>query len=209
MILGPDLQNIQTFQQQKRLGLVVAFLALGVLTDFVLVGILKVIWIAIYGVSYFAFAMTVETQVSRKGGKQAARVAAVSFLIGTVIGHLLLVQQRREDVYLMSLLSQNPIVLKSEEFPEFLYVQSDRLKQELAASAATEQISVKTVSISDYGCVKRFYIDAIKDIDVYGDTKASWTLRATKLGQFQHPEAPTVQGFQWPWCRYELYRSTL
>src|ERR1039458_6978478 len=109
----------------------VGFFALGVAFDFIFVGVLKIIWILIYGITYLTIATTIDSQMRHKYHKRLSRVSALCFLLGAFLGHFSFTGWHREDVYLMKLESSDPIVLKATEFPEFLYLTSTGLKKEI------------------------------------------------------------------------------
>jgi len=194
-------------RKNEKLILLALLLAAGFLTDFILVGIFKVIWMLIYGTAYLALAMTIDTAVYRSKYKAISKASVLAFLSGAILGHLIFVNHRRTDHYSMNLLSENPLVLKSSEFPEYLYVESPSLTETLHRQNLTQNIVMETESLTDYDCMKTFTIRRINDFNIPDDTKSTWTLRYNKVGVFSTAILPSMNDNTWPWCKISFYRT--
>jgi hypothetical protein len=197
--------------ERNRLLFVGLFLITGVASDFIMVGIFKVIWFAIYATTYIAIAMTIESRVRKSQFHSRAKLAVFSFLGGTLLAHLFFVDHHRHDTYMMTLTSEDPLIFSSPEFPELLYVTSDKLKDKLkdklSQEHAQKEIPMHTDSLTDYDCMKTFAITDIDGVDIRADTEANWTLRFNKLGVFTTEVLPSKNDNSWPWCKISFYRT--
>jgi len=194
-------------QRRQYLFLSLLFLS-GMLADFILVGVFKVVWIVIYGTTYFALAMTIETFVARSKLHILSRKSVIIFLTGTLLGHLAFVDYHRRDQYVLSVLSMSPMVFQSEAFPEFLYVTSPALTEKLTKSPGNKAaLKMETETVTDYGCRKTFAIMSIEGVEISSDKQTTWALRHNKLGVFSNLELPTVEEKFLPWCKLKFYRS--
>lgn len=197
-----------SLQGRDKLIFIGLFFIGGMLTDFITVGVLKIIWIIIYGTTYFTIAMTIESSVARTKGKAVAKSAVLSFLAGTILAHLCFVNYTHHASYSMTLVSDNPLTLKAPEFPEVFYITSDKLSEVLKAQNLQQNIPMETESAMDYACAKTFVINSIAGVDIRSDASSHWALRLNKLGVFAHTDLPNLtEDSRWPWCKIVFYRT--
>jgi len=184
------------------------FILSGALTDFLFVGILKIIWIWIYGAAYLALAMTLESKLrSRELWKNHTRWPVTAFLLGCLISHLFFVNHTREEVFPMQVESREPLVLKTGEFPELLYVTSQKLQKNLTESPNKKETMMVAESVNDYYCMKSFSIKSIEGVEIKNDKSSTWTLRFNKVGIFTNKILPSMDDSSWPWCKISFYKS--
>jgi hypothetical protein len=190
------------------------FILFGVLSDFLIGGVFKIIWPFIYVPTYFVIAMTMGNYLTRIQFQISSQIAIVTYLSGAAIGHLWFVQHHSYAIYPMEIaaVSTTPLVLKSAQFPELLFVSSHKLTEALAAQTPAPQTVPVVVEITtDYLCVRSFIINSVAGIDVKLDADAAWTWRANYAGLHNDlhtgPTMPT-DNKRWPWCRYQFYRPS-
>jgi hypothetical protein len=181
---------------------------LGALLDFLINGVLKIVWMVIYIPIYLVVCNMMLDHLSAKGLSSLRRYTVVAFSVGALVVHLVLVGRAHTRVYQMLLVSDKPVTLRSRDWPEVLIVSSAKLRELLSRQTGKEQkdVPVKISSITDYGCIRSYAVNSVDEVDVEFDPQASWTLRndAKTLAEITGPESED----QWlPWCRIKFYRG--
>lgn len=191
--------------------LAVACALLGALLDFVFNGVFKIVWIVIYGPAYVVAAKGLATQLSQHSKtrfKPLTRVAVGGFLGGAIVLHLASTGHRRQAVYPMLLATADPITLRSEQWPQKLFVSSDKLSKTLAGPNAQQQIPVATERVTDYGCTRTFEVVSVAGVDVRSDPDARWTWKTDpRAAARATPAGPGYEDQGLPWCRIKFYRG--
>jgi hypothetical protein len=178
--------------------------ALGFFSDFAFNGIGKIIWPVVYVPCYIAFAMTLGSYLNRSRYKKWSNQGVVAFLAGTVVIHWILTGLHIQKTFAMSLVSENPIILRSKEFSEALFVNSETLSRKLADDKIKEGLLVATDSLRDYGCIRAFYITSVAGVDIQSDPEARWTLK-NQPGEIA-TGTTGIEESSLPWCWLHFYR---
>jgi hypothetical protein len=184
----------------------------GVFTDFLFVGVLKIVWVAIYGTVYLTCASTLYTFLSKSRFKKITLSSSLGFFATAFIFHFSVEGVQSNRTYLMDLDSYPPPALHSPKFAQLLIVESDRLQSLLPEKNLTKEIPVSFAIIKDYGCIRSFKVKTVAGIDVMDDVRASWTLKAEKGYLFTStaPPDPRFDGMaeenmRLPWCHFKWY----
>jgi hypothetical protein len=149
----------------------------GVLTDFIFNGLLKIVWIAIYGSVYLTIASGLYSYLHERFGTLFALRAGSAFLAGCLIAHLLFAGHREMRVYSMSLISDSGIILQSPELSQTLYISSDQVLKVLGKLDMKAVIPVSIQVTKDYGCIFSFKVATVAGIDVMNDSGSNWVWR--------------------------------
>ena len=177
------------------------------MADFLVNGVLKVVYIPIYVPAYLVFASGLYHYLALSRWKQSALSSSVIFLAGTALGHLTMTGRHELRTYEMDLVRDTPISLHSSDFSQTLTVTSDKLRTELARSGIRSGIPVTIQVIKDYSCIRFFEVSTVADVDVMMDSKADWVWRQ------EGPLAADSRGLsgmdeenrRLPWCRIRWF----
>jgi hypothetical protein len=187
---------------------VVISASLGVGFDFVVNGVLKIIWIGIYGAVYLTIGATLYDYIlSNRRSFGLAVTMTVAFLAGTALGHIVFQGKTDARVYSMNLVSSNPIVLQSPEFSDGLFVSSDTLQTELAAHGSRGDFPVTIKVVKSYGCIQSFNVTSVAGVDVISDPKASWVWRPVPGAAAGGVARAGMEeeNLRLPWCRIKWF----
>jgi hypothetical protein len=152
---------------------------LGFCVDFILNGVLKVIWFPIYATVYFGLAVSFYNYFHKSRLRPWATGASCLFLTGTALGHLFWTGRAELRTYSMSIVSQSPFELRAPEFSDTLFVMSDKLLAKLGDQTAlgSPPVPVTIEVIKDYGCIRSFKVARVAGVDVMKDPGANWVWR--------------------------------
>jgi hypothetical protein len=185
----------------------VSFAALGVGVDCLINGVLKILWLIIYGPVYLGIAASIYNYLHVSRWRPFAWTMAVAFLSGAALGHLALTGRAQIRVYQMKLVSDAPITLQSPEFSDCLFVTSDRLRNALAQRASQENIPVAIQVIRNYGCIESFKVTSVAGVDVMSDPQAMWVWKP--VAEFPARGAAhsgmKEENQRLPWCRIRWF----
>jgi hypothetical protein len=184
--------SAQDTKLRDRFALALGCFVLGAFTDFVFNGILKIVWIAIYGLCYVTIGTTLNAYLAKTRFFKNTRLSMTALLLGALAGHLAMAGHQFPRNYSMRLVS-NPfenasIALKAEELTETLYISSEKLQQKLSqkSSAASQEPIPVTVRVTfQYGCIQKIVVDRVDGIAINSDPAASWTWKIDR-------DAPTA-----------------
>lgn len=179
----------------------------GVAADFLVNGVLKLIWIVIYGATYLGIAASIYNRALTGRWRESAGRLAVAFLAGAALGHVALTGRSHLRSYSMTALSASPITLGSPDFSDQLLVTSSRLQQELSRPGAPVSVPVTIQVVQNYGCIESFRITSIGDVDMMADPQATWVWKAA-------PGVPpgtaarsglAAENARLPWCQIHWF----
>lgn len=180
----------------------------GVAADFLVNGVLKIIWIIIYGTTYLGIAASLYNRALSTPLRDRASWLALAFLAGAALGHVALTGRSQLRTYTMTVLTASPLALGSSEFTDQLLVTSSRLQQELSRPGAPASVPVTIQVVENYGCIESFKVSSIAGIDVLSDPQASWVWKPPQGG----PTAPTSgsaglteENKRLPWCQIHWF----
>jgi hypothetical protein len=172
----------QDAKPKDRIALAIACFAFGVCMDFVFNGILKIVWVIIYGLSYVTIGTTLNSYLVQTRFAKHTRLAMSALLLGALAGHLMLTGHqdvRRYSMILSPSPFQNaPLAMKAKELTETLYVSSDKLQEKFtqrSSPRAQESIPVTVRVTTHYGCIQLIQVDEIDGVTINSDPAASWT----------------------------------
>jgi hypothetical protein len=161
--------------QRNRLLILVSSFLIGVWADFLFNGVLKIVWVLIYGATYFTLAALLYSSLHQKYGDRFGAQAGALFLAGCLMGHLVFVGRRETRTYSMSLIvGDSRIVLRSPELSQTLYVASEGVLKALAKMDTRGGVLVTVQLTKDYGCVWSFKVSTVAGVDVMNDPESSW-----------------------------------
>jgi hypothetical protein len=159
----------------------VASLLLGIGTDFIVSGVLKIVWAWIYVTLYLTLASAYlsylhQTQLSAR----ASRIAGI-FLLSCFLGHWSFSQTTELRTYPMDLprdaQEDSRIALHSQLLSRTLFITSDSVKKKLDQENVRVGIPVKIQVTKNYGCIDSFRVKEVDGVDVMFDQDAFWTWR--------------------------------
>src|SRR5271170_2321981 len=113
-------------------GAIAAALALGVLTDFIANGVLKIRFAVIYAPVYVGLASILVTRLYNTPWEKLVKPVAGLFLVGAFGFHLAAVGHEHVLNYTMALASKSPLTFKSPTFPQMLIVVSRKVEDAVA-----------------------------------------------------------------------------
>lgn len=171
------LSSIKPDSRRTRIIILIASVLLGVLTDFLFNGVLKIVWIAIYGATYLTLAAALYSRLHIQFGDRFGARAGMLYLVGCLFSHLVFVGHHETRTYSMSLMSDSRIILESPELSQNLYVTSDHVLQALGKLVAHQTVPITVQVTKDYGCIWAFKIATVAGVDVMEDSAASWVWR--------------------------------
>lgn len=186
--------------------LTIACALLGAALDFVFNGVFKIVWIVIYGPAYVVAANVLSKKLSGTKFKGHSRVAVGALLGGAAVMHLAFTGVRRQVVYSMNVASSNPIVLRSDEWPQSLVVSSDKLAKALAGMTSQRGIPVVIERVVDYGCTRSSRTTTVAGVDILNDPDSRWTWK-TDPHAVVVPLGPGYEDDYLLWCRIKFYRG--
>jgi hypothetical protein len=171
---------------KDRIALAIACFVFGVFMDFVFNGLLKIVWLIIYGLSYVTIGTTLNSYLVETRFVKHTRLAMSTLLLGALAGHLTLAGHqdvRRFSMILSPSPFQNaPLAMKAKELAETLYVSSDKLQEKfqeklsLHSSPTPQEAVPVTVRVTThYGCIQLIQVDEIDGVAINSDPAASWT----------------------------------
>jgi hypothetical protein len=183
-------------------------LLLGGALDFVFNGVLKIIWLVIYGPAYAVACHLYIWLVVRTRYAAFWRESAIAFLLGALVMHLTFTGQVARDSYPMTLASSDPLTLVSQTWPQKLIVVSKKLSAQIA-TAAPPGIVVVIRRINDYGCTRSSVVESVDGVDVENDPEARWTWkRGSGADETARPRVgPGNEDQGLPWCQIKFYRG--
>lgn len=179
--------------------------AAGVFLDFLFVGVLKLIWPAIYGAIYIGICAWLFHEASiRKWRPHALKMIGI-LMCGVVFAHLL---ARRSEIrtYPMNWVGDpGTIELQSPEFSDTLFVTSDAVQNTLSKLNVHTGIPLVIQVVKNYGCIESFKASSIAGVDVMNDPKAIWVWKsapgATVAGQAGMKE----ENSRLFWCQIQWF----
>ena len=183
---------------------------LGVGVDFFVNGVLKIIWVGIYGAVYVTIGATLYNYAlsTRWRSFGLAVTIATGFLLGTACGHVAFEGRSKVRNYEMNLVSTDPILLQSPDFSDGLFVSSDRLQAALAGKpSAQRDIPVTVQVIQSYGCIQSFKVASVAGVDVISDPQASWVWKpvpGTPVRDIPHA-GMKEENQRLIWCRIQWF----
>ena len=203
-------------QNQKRFRELLFILSvsalLGIATDFLFNGVavrvlfhlyFKEEWIFIYGPLYLALASTLFTLLLRSRWSALSTHGAVAFICGTIVGHLAFISHHGTRAYSLTLVSDSQyVLLRSNDWPQVLFIEGERVRQELLQHSTKEQIPVTVDVITDYGCIRTAAVSTVAHVDVKDDHDAAWTWRLNKYVTTSERNGPGMEDLLFPWCRH-------
>jgi len=203
--------------QKRNTIIVLLFVALGVLVDFLFNGIIigyffkmvfKEQWVFIYAPLYFALAMGLSNFLLKSQRFHEFHWAAIfAFLCGTALGHLTFVDIHRTQTYQMDLdLAFNDqygtILLRSNDWPQILLVTSASARDELTKHyTQSQKVPVELDVITDYGCNRSNAISTVAGVDVMSDNSATWAWQKDNEMSLQNlAKGPGQEDQHLFWC---------
>jgi len=189
-------------------GFLLACAISGAVLDFLFNGVLKIVWIIVYGPAYIAACKVLTTQLERLKRPELNRLGVIALMGGALVCHLASVGRRREVTYPMVRISDDPVTLHSSDWPQVLAVSSEPLKQLLANRSKAEEVPVVLQAVMDYGCYRSIKVTTVAGVDVQSDPAASWTWRMENRAPMPTDIGPGSEDLQLPWCRIKFYRGT-
>jgi hypothetical protein len=167
---------------KDRIALAIAFFVFGIFMDFVFNGLLKIVWLIIYGLCYVTIGTTINSYLVETRFAKHTRLAMFALLLGALVGHLTLTGHQDLRKYSMirspSPFQNAPLAMKAKELTETLYVSSDKLQEKLSqhsSPTAQEAIPVTVRVTTQYGCIQLIQVDEIDGVAINSDPAASWT----------------------------------
>jgi hypothetical protein len=152
-------------------------------------------------------AMTIEAHIRAKTRfSKFSNRTIVAFLFGSFGAHFALMGADHIFTFPMSVASDSPIVLRSTEWPQKLYVSSEKLTQALLHQPDRTDLPVTVEEVTDYGCIRTFAINTVDGVDVKTDADAAWTLRTEDL-RMLNDAGPGNEDHKLPWCAITFYRT--
>jgi hypothetical protein len=192
------------------LSVVVGCAVMGIMLDFLMNGVLKVVWIAITGPTYVVAASTLATALKRSRWSAYTSRGVVGLLVGTILGHLIFQNHGEVRTYPMSRVPSSlsqAVAFRSDDFPETLFVTSPKLQRELDRRSNDSSVPVSVTIQKDYGCIRSFRVSTVAGVDVLTDTDATWTWKIDKnnpgkpfTGVDPHDEDQALI-----WCRFHPF----
>jgi hypothetical protein len=187
--------------------IVAAAFFLGVLTDFIFNGVLKIVWIAIYGSVYLTLSGGIYTYLLTSQWKQYAVKSGIAVLLGSIVSHLLFTGQVEIRHYDMRLTSEAQLVLQAPELSQTLYVASENAVKALGKFEKNVSVPVTVQVVKDYGCILSFKVITVAGVDVMGDAQSSWVWKQVDS------RSPPPGGFSGlneensrrPWCTIKWF----
>jgi hypothetical protein len=177
---------------------------LGVFVDFFCNGVTKITFPIIYLPIYLGIAATLDNGLAKSFGLRAARMAALSFLIGAFLGHCILTGRQHFDRYEMRLEREDPLTLRSDAWPLRLLLTGDHVRQAIAAQNGAAAVLVRVVT--DYGCIRTIRVSSVAGVDVENDPDITWTWRSEMKGDKSGIEAGPGAVDRGPfWCRIKFF----
>ena len=202
--------------QQKQILSFLLFALAGVLTDFLVCGVFKILWITIYAAVYLGLAATLYNYVLESFWHRFVFQVSIGFLVGAGVGHVILTGWTSQRNYSMKIVSDKPITLESPEFSDRLFVSSKKLSQKIEGHAGGATFPISILVVKNYGCIASFKISAVDNIDVMLDPEATWVWKSQ--AGFASPDAGinsltvdgTKSGMQeensrLPWCLIQWF----
>jgi hypothetical protein len=177
----------------------------GGVVDFLVNGVLKILWIPIYGPVYISISLAIYNYILRSRRSSFALKGAISFLIGAAIGHLVLTGRKEVRVYPMNLTNDNPISLRSPSFSQSLLITSDKVRNAIGDRKSDIPVTIQIVK--DFGCIQSFKVATVAGVDVMFDTSADWVWRDEKIvsvpsGGFSGMDEENLKLL---WCRIRWF----
>jgi hypothetical protein len=178
----------------------------GMLVDFLFNGVLKIIWIPVYGTAYLAIAATIYNYGVSHCLQAAAKYLVLFFFAGTLLGHLIFTGITVVRTYSMEVVSASPLQLHSNDFSDNLFLASDAINQALAQNPG-KPVPVDIEVVENYGCIASFKISRVASVDVAHDPNSFWVWKQAG------GSAPTnsasagmdVENQRKPWCRIHWF----
>ena len=182
-------------------------LLLGVVTDFLTNGVLKILWISIYATAYIGIAASIYNHALSNQYRPLAKKIALAFLFGTLVGHLTFTGWQEARLYSMNVVSVSPLALESPEFSDRLYVTSELLQKKLIDQPTLKTVPVTMQMIRNYGCISSFKISTIADVDVMSDSKSYWVWKHVSgmPESDSHFAGMKEENDRVFWCRIQWY----
>lgn len=181
----------------------------GVGVDFLVNGVLKIIWIAIYGAVYVTIAATLYNYALSTRWRSFGLALTISavFLLGTALGHIAFQGKTQVRVYSMNLVSTEPILLRSPDFSDGLFVTSEKLHAELAKPGSPRVIPVRILVVQSYGCVQSFKVASVAGVDVITDPQASWVWKVVPGTSVRGKASVGMkeENQRLPWCLIQWF----
>jgi hypothetical protein len=192
-----------------RLAVPVLFLLctlLGFTVDFVFNGVLKIIWVVIYLPCYFALGATLWNWLVENRWSQWAIVGVAGFALGCLGTHFAFNDCHRIQLYHLALVGDSPVALRSKDWPETLFVTSEKLSQILRGWADKNDIPVTALIVTDYGCTKSTRMVAVAGFNIDTDPDTNWVWKDDDRLQ-KIKTGPGSEDRYLPWCRLKFYRG--
>lgn len=207
------------------------FALIGIGVDFMFNGILKVVWLAIYGPVYLGIASTLYNSLYKTSFRASAKLGAFAFLGGAAAGHCLWTGHTETRIYPMSRggMSGSTITLRSPRFSRTLVVTSELLRKTLpegleetrassssSGNSSGNGIPVAIQVVQDYGCIRTFKVSTVAGVDVMNDPGSLWVWRSDEATSASSPgpgaplNGPLLDGIdeenqRKPWCMIHWY----
>lgn len=163
--------------KMSRAKVILACLALalfGLLIDFLFSGVLKIIWLVVYGPVYLGLATAIHNYALGNRWRSVANFMAAAFLLGAAIGHFAFAEKPEIRVYFMSMVNDSPMEFQSTDFSDSLFVSSEPIKAKLSRNSSVQNIPVAIQVVKNYACIESFKVSSIAGVDVMHDKNAYW-----------------------------------
>jgi len=212
------------FNIDPRVAPVLLFAFLGVLTDFVFNGVLKITVPVIYIPTYLVVASTLSTWISRGKWAKLTWIALFGFTIGTTAGHLILSDHNSEFTYRFDFVNMRTlqpslvpaVTLRPQSGKLYLVVTGQKFSEIFATTAKQSKVPVVIRVTTDYGCIKHFVVDLVSGVNVghealpnlesnaTPENDTSWTWRNDPAPLNPSDAGPGFEDQILPWCRYRF-----
>jgi hypothetical protein len=187
---------------------------LGALVDFLFNGVLiawafklqfKEAFAFIYIPLYFTVALTISNYILTTKWEKLAAATVVIYLAGAALGHFTLVGAHRTLKYSMNWddhyeTEKNMALLRSNDWPQILFVSSERVEDELKRNYVGHPVPVTVDAVTDYGCYRNAAVHTVAGVDVMYDRMADWTWQVNHLAPPAQKYGPGKEDQVYFWC---------
>jgi hypothetical protein len=205
------IEKLKNLSRQQNMVLA-AVMSAGLATDFLFNGVFirlltgdsfKETWIYLYAPLEIAVAAGIYNYLLSSKWTEIAKYSFFVCLIGSMVGHLLLLDFHSTRVYPMTLAQTTPQpLLKSSEWPQILFVSGTHLNEVLSHHSANDQIPVTISYETDYGCIRTAWVSNVAGVDLNSDTNINWVWRLNRFANTSELQGPGMEDRLLPWCRH-------
>jgi hypothetical protein len=170
----------------------------GAVLDFLVNGVLKIVWAVVYIPVYIAIANGLHSRIKRNG--------IIAFFCGAAFIHLVFDGRTQTLTYKMDIIEPSPLQLGSSEWSQRLFVESPSVQKKLGADTSKAQVEVSIVRETTYGCTVSSYVKTVAGIDVKTDPASTWVWKKDKNDPTP-TKGPGAEDAKLGWCRLKFYQS--